>query len=266
MILEDTPIEKHSIKSKTFYVKREDLYSQYPAPSLSKLRGIKKLLEKLDPEKIKTIGVVDTRISKSGWGVTYLCLNTKFKVKCFYPQLKNDKGLPYPQFMTESLGGKIVPIPAGRINIVYSKAKKLMEKEKGYLLPMGLILKETMEEVSKVINLEYEKYKTIVVSLGTGTICAGIIKGCIENNLYPDFYGVSCGMSLERIKKRMESLLGNTLGENIKLIPPAYEYYDTEDMNCGFPSSKYYDKKAFIWMLKNYAKLKKPILFWNIGV
>ena len=38
------------------YVKREDLYSNFPAPNLAKLRGIKKFVEKLEAKGIKTIG------------------------------------------------------------------------------------------------------------------------------------------------------------------------------------------------------------------
>jgi len=267
-INEQTPISKYIINNNEIFVKREDLFSTYPAPSLAKLRGIIKYVEKLEREGVKLLGILDTRISKSGWGLAYLCNQKNIEVICFYPKLKAEKELPKIQQMEKQLGAEVYPLQAGRISILYSQAKKIMIEKGGHMMPMGLVLEETKNEVSKLINKEeYEKFKSIVVSLGTGTICAEIIDG-VEKNLdtKPKIYGVSCGMNISKIKKRITSLLQYKLPENVSLITSNYDYYDEENIHTEFPSSIYYDKKALKWLDDNYNKLEQPVLFWNIGV
>lgn len=270
MIQNKTPIQKFYIEGKEVFVKREDLYSGGKAPSLSKLRGIEMHLNKLIAEGIKNVGILDTRISKSGWGLAYLAKNKGINVYCFYPKLKTEKGLPFIQKKEEELGAKVVPLKAGRCVILYSQAKKYMaEMPNSYMMPMGLVLPETRNAITELINFEeYCHYKTIVLSLGTGTICSGIIKGLAKNKLYPEIYGISCGMSCRKIRARIKLLLRRAyLHNHIHLKNfNHYNYYDAENIKTPFPSSPYYDKKAWRWLIENYGNLNKPILFWNIGV
>ena len=53
----NTPIEVYSIGVHKVRVKREDLFASDPAPSLSKLRGLSILLDKLVAEKIQIVKV-----------------------------------------------------------------------------------------------------------------------------------------------------------------------------------------------------------------
>lgn len=84
MITKITPIERYVYDNKEIFVKREDLFSGGEAPSLAKLRGLKKVVEKYEQQGIKTIAILDTRISKAGWGLAYLCRDKKMQVICFY--------------------------------------------------------------------------------------------------------------------------------------------------------------------------------------
>lgn len=260
----DTPIEKYFINGKEIFVKREDLFHQ--EPSLAKLRGIELIKNKLIKTDVNLVGVLDTRISKAGWGISKLFSDTKIKVKCFYPKLKSEIELPEIQKKEKENGAEVIGLQAGRFNILFSQAKKITEKENGFMFPAGLVLNETKEAVSLLIDGDYDYFRTIIVSLGTGTICSGIISGLERNNLHPKVYGISCGMKTSKIKKRIENLLNKKLPENIFLIEPSYNYYDEAKIETPFPSSPYYDKKAFDWLIKNYDNLEKPILFWNIGV
>jgi len=269
MFQKNTPIEKHLIGKSEVFVKRDDLYSHFPAPSLAKLRGIKKFVEKLEKNRIKLIGILDTRVSKSGWGLAYLCQAKNIKIICFYPRLKSQREPPFIQKMARELGAEIRGLNAGRIVVLYSQAKKIIEEQGGFMMPLGLVLNETKMEVAKIIDEKYMEFNTIVVSLGTGTICAGIVDGVEKlfgDGNKPKIIGVSCGMNITKIKKRMEKLLGYDLPKNVQLEKPNYEYYEKENIKTPFPSSKYYDKKAWKWLMENIGKLKKPILFWNIGV
>jgi hypothetical protein len=36
-------------------------------------------------------------------------------------------------------------------------------------------------------------------------------------------------------------------------------------IDCPFPCNRYYDKKAFKWMVDNIDSIIQPVIFWNIG-
>jgi hypothetical protein len=51
----------------------------------------------------------------------------------------------------------------------------------------------------------------------------------------------------------------------IHIIDTGAKYEETATVNAPFPCNAYYDAKAWGWVVQNYAVLKKPVLFWNIG-
>lgn len=261
MLHEVTPLEQYVIEKGEIFVKREDLYGTYPAPPLSKLRGAKIVIGKLKAEGITKIGVFDTRISKAGQGVAYLCEEMGLKCYAGFPLLK-DGIIGKNHKIAEKLGAELIPIsPASRTAVCYSQFKKIAEEKGALVLPLGLKFNETKMEIGKVVaSMNTEKYGCIVLSVGTGTIMSGIIS---EAKCF--VYGVSCGMSTKRQEVRINSL-SPFCKANYKLIEPSYEYYEAADTSaCPFQTSPYYDMKAWNWMIKNYEKLPKPVLFWNIG-
>jgi hypothetical protein len=53
----------------------------------------------------------------------------------------------------------------------------------------------------------------------------------------------------------------------LDIILSPYGYYTPlETGSCPFPTSPYYDMKAWEWLTKNITSLTQPVLFWNIGV
>jgi hypothetical protein len=46
---------------------------------------------------------------------------------------------------------------------------------------------------------------SMFVAVGTGTICSGILDGIKKNNLDIKVYGITCGMSMSKIKKQMKN-------------------------------------------------------------
>jgi threonine dehydratase len=91
MLNENTPIEKYVVDGKEIYVKREDLFGTYPAPPLAKLRGARIVLKRLKEKGITKIAVFDTRISKAGQGIAYLCKDMNLECLAGFPKLKNKK-------------------------------------------------------------------------------------------------------------------------------------------------------------------------------
>ena len=275
----NTPIEEYKVKNKTVYVKRDDLFGQEPAPHLAKLRGIKKYVDKMDEHGVTHLGDLDTRVSKSGWGLACACQNTGITPVVFYPKLKHQTELPPIQQKAQDLGATVIPIQAMRTSAVYGIAKKKMKEIGGEMLPMGLTLQETVEEVANVIKDTPEDLLTgtIIVSTGTGTICSGIVSGLIKRNIKPNaVYGVSCGMSNLKQAKVMQKKISQyfslddkpvnaKLPSYLQLIIPSLDYYDISEIETPFPCSPYYDKKAWFFLWHFIKGMKEPILFWNIG-
>lgn len=268
-----TPVEQHSLGGRTAYVKRDDMFMfdcQPDCPPLAKLRGAFPLLQALKKEGVRRIAVFDTRVSKAGQGIAFLCRELKLECLVGFPMLKG--GEPSEsQKVAGRLGAELFPLRAGRTAVCYG-AFASIAKERGYhMMPLGLVCKDTVEAVAlevsetlKELGNEGVAIKTIVLSTGTGTICTGVHLGADCKVV-----GVSCGMAVNRQVQRMKVMaFPERLNWNsLQLIEPEYDYYTALDTGkCPFRTSPYYDMKAYSWMLKNIDKLEKPILFWNIGV
>lgn len=274
----NTPIETYSVDGKEFDVKREDLCFPDPYPKLAKLRGVYNYLESLKAQGVETVGVFDTRVSHAGWGVSACCKDLDLKCHCYYPILKEDIGKPLhaQQQKCKDLGAQIVPLPAGRTQVLYYQAKNLCKIGGGTMLPLGLVALETLMNVKKEVEQTegLEKYQSLVISVGTGTILSGVLAGL--KGKIPYIYAVSAGMNSKNQRQRIEKLfcqyhmktdepLNHSWINRVQFFPSGDNYYDAEECDCPFPAHKYYDRKAYKWMIERLDKLPKPVLFWNIG-
>jgi len=255
----DTPIETYCIGSVEVSVKRDDLYGSYPAPPLAKLRGASILLANLREQGITTIGVIDTKVSKAGQGIAYICSELELKCIVGFPLIKGHTP-EEPKLIAQTLGATLCPLTAGRFGICYARFKKYIEEQGGYMLPVGLTCPETVKALALESSRLGSYYRTIVVCTGTGTIATGLALGSLSTTVY----GVSCGMSITNQRRRINQLSYPNLLGNLILVPPSYGYYDKVN-NCPFPAHPYYDTKAWDWLCKNIDKLEKPVLFWDIG-
>ena len=270
LIRDNTPVEEYEIRGKTVYVKRDDLcIPSEEAPALAKLRGVYYRLLELKDSGFTRIGVMDTRISKSGWGVAYLAKHIGgLEVINYYPDLKSyGGGIPDNQQNVLKLGGNVHGLPGGRTAILYHQAKEDLAKiEHSYMLPLGLVVEESVEAIREEAELLDDKYLggDVVVCVGSGMTILGLALA-LENKVNK-IYGISAGMSNARQIKRIKGI-NWVVPQVIKLIlPPGVDYYSYDNIKTPFRSSPYYDKKAWRWLRKNLKKLKEPILFWNIGV
>jgi hypothetical protein len=60
-----------------------------------------------------------------------------------------------------------------------------------------------------------------------------------------------------------DGLLGKEI--DFHCIDPGWQYTTPSECACPFPCHKFYDLKAWEWLMENIDKLRPPILFWNIG-
>jgi len=228
------------------------------------------MLRRLKGAGVKTVGVFDTRISKAGQGIAFLCRELRMECLVGFPLLKN-REMSESHKIAMELGARMFPMKAGRTAVVYHQFVRKVKENGAYMLPLGLVCKDTVlavaQETDKTLRqLEKDgvKIATVVVCTGSGTIATGLHLGADA-----EVIGVSCGMSTVKQVERMKVLaFPELLNWNfLTLVESEYDYYDALDTRgCPFPTSPYYDMKAWIWLLDNLEKLKQPILFWNIGV
>lgn len=272
--LVETPLEYYEIDKIKIAVKREDLCGGVNAPTFSKIRGILPHLRNLQKKGINIVGYTETSISMAGWGVAWACKLLGMKAFIFDPQYKVDPELlMYHRRMWESFGAVSIPIPAGMAKVNWYISKKMLNKmcgEDAILLPLGLPFEDTIEATSvefKRTIKDLPEIKTVVVNIGSGTICAGIFRAVGQLDSDIQIIGVmgrTGNVPMKRHKIENKAALFFQF-VNFRLVDPGWEYTQKSETDCPFPSHPYYDLKAWEWLQKNVKELSQPILFWNIG-
>lgn len=262
---DETPVDEYLLSGRRVFVKRDDLYGRAPAPPLAKLRGLRRLAERLMAEGIYVYGCWDTHFSKLGQGVAALCATRpELKAIVSYP-VSRKRNLPQAILEAERLGATLLPVPSNRITICYAMAKKRIQALGGYMLPFGLECAEAVDAVSEVartVDKNFYANGSIVLSCGSGVTMAGLINGLRARP--QKLIGISSGRSLEAIIRclhRNSPRLPSYLDLHVATLPYAHELR----YPCPFPCHPNYDLKAWQFLEKNLPKLQEPVLFWNIG-
>jgi len=272
MVRKGTPIETYILEGKEILVKREDLAAFPPLPPFSKVRGLFKVLKRL--RGVPAIGYTETSISMAGVGVAEGC--KEFGIPCviYNPVYMNpNKTLILHRKRWKEAGAKIVDIKAGRAKVNFYLSRRMLREEfgkKAVMLPLGLPFEDTIKETSWEVKRLPINYRSVVVNVGSGTICAGLLRGFRKTDI--PIYGImgrtgSIKRKRDEILRRSQVIKTGLLkeGGSFSLIDPGYEYTEKVSFPCPFPSSPEYDMKALRWLLDNYDSLEKPVLFWNIG-
>lgn len=166
-------------------------------------------------------------------------------------------------------------IPAGRSAILYHTAKKHLRENyhDSYLMPNALKLPESItENAAEAVRTapHLPDSGTLVISISSGTVAAGVLKGFEEAGLLRN-YNVILHMGYSRsqdaTREYIEKAAGLTLGDRIKFIDEGYGYADAAPVECPepWPINPYYDKKALWWLMRNIREVPGPIVFWSIG-
>ena len=280
LILDNTPIEQYQASGRIVHVKREDLCATMPLPPLSKLRGMVVLLQNIQNRGIKLVGGVDTRYSKSGWGLAVLTRQMGMKCIIGYPsnikaisQKPDDSEIPEPLKKAREYGADIMPFSPNHIKVIYAQTKNIVRSRNGLMLPFGLTCAESTLAVAREAATVPEELLTgsLVVCVGTATILSGILLGL--KKVPPQVIGVSSGMSADAQRSNLASLLfeaGADLGrmnlaKTVTIIPPIMPYSTLDGFETPVPMHRNYDTKSFHWLVDNIDNLKDPILFWLIG-
>ena len=262
--LTSTPVERYG----DVLVKREDLCCPDPrGPQFSKMRGV---IEHMLSRPEMTIGVLDTSHSQGGNAVAYACHLLGKRAVVYWPRRKADIGdaLRPQQEAARVLGARLVALPAGRSAVLYHRAKSdLSTTPDSYMYPNALKLPEMVTATAAEVRntLEIIEARTVVVSISSGTIGAGVFRGLAhigwEGRL---ILHMGYSRSKAAVLKYVYGMAGeiDAPGIEVSLIDEGFAYGDAISYPCPFPSNKFYDLKAYRWL---QANPQPDCLFWNVG-
>ena len=271
--VEGTPLPVYGLRGRQITVKREDLSCPFPGPSFSKARGV---FEHVANRPESTIGVLDTYHSKGGWAVAWACRELGKTCVDFHPVYKHEPGLRPQQLKCEDFGAILSALPAGRSAVLYHQAKKELAKlSDSYMMPNALKLPESVDQTAaEVVRTFRHRPKFhpdhVVISISSGTIAAGVLKGLYQAKRLPKCIWLHEGYSRSReaVTRYINQMAG---GEPILdwfphvIIDEGYAYKDECYASCPFPSNPHYDLKAWAWLGSNLDSMNGTVLFWNIG-
>lgn len=281
LLNDETPIEKHRVGRRVIHVKREDLCTPVPGPPFSKMRGLLPKLKKLKADGYEVVAYVETAVSMAGWGVAWLAPKVGLDVIIFDPQYAPRKRLPphlrlleYHRYQWKIHGATLIPLQAHMAAVNYHRAKKWLGNncaKPTYLLPLGLPLEESVAATADVARALPQSYKNVVINVGSGTICAGVLRGLKYSPV--TIWGImgrtgdaeAKALTIETKAGILEEGLLKTRAK-LNIVDPGYEYARQESqVEAPFPCHPFYDLKAWRWLVDNLNNLKGPVLFWNIG-
>lgn len=258
---QNTPIEEYKINGKKVLVKRDDLMGDNQHfPPWGKLLGIKSLIDKLDPAK--PIVQLNVYGSWSGWALSRLAPD--HEVFVVHPKTKKITG-DYLDRITAA-HGRLIPIRANMMRVLYSQAKNYAEDHGYQMLPYAFdneIYVGTMQRrFLRALN-NLPRVDTFVVSSGSGVTLSGLAQAFFQHNPKGKVYSVcvSSEASINRMTKRYD------LGEAaIHVVKSEYAFDDTmPHVSVPFPCNQFWDKKAWHWLTENPEVIQGRTLFWNLG-
>lgn len=279
-LVENTPIE---YVRPGLFVKREDLACQPPGPPFAKVRGLWPTLIELKRSGIKTVGYMDTTISMAGWGLSYFCSLLDLNAVIFYPERPASRpvnNLEHHKKIWLKFGAEIRPINTSRctrLSMQWYKARSIMAEDypNSFLLPQGLPCRHTVNAVAQEVRAVGPTYKagTVVINAGSGVMTAGVLRGLHNYGGMADVIGIMASpKNPAKLRAQILEHAGlaefgfmDILSNKLEIIDAGYGYEDRVDIETPFPCNSFYDKKAWAWMENNFATLKLPVLFWNIG-
>lgn len=149
--------------------------------------------------------------------------------------------------LVKKLGGKVVPVPYGYLNVVQSAASEYAKKKKAYLLPFGMDSEFAVDSIAEAALALKIKPDEVWCAAGSGTLARGLRKAWPKAR----HHAVQVGRTLS--KKEVG-------GAKIHIYPRGYDQHAKTEP--PFPSDPHYDAKA--WEVCVAKRGKGKVVFWNV--
>lgn len=186
------------------------------------------------------------RVGYAQVAIAYACRDMELKGTIFLPKGKHTE-------LTEealSLGANIVEVPMGFLtHLQYASKKYVEETPDSQLLPFGLDHPMIIDEIARIASRLPVQPKEVWTCISSGVLSRGLQKAWPEAKVY----GVKVGHgTTDRERGRAE------------LFESKYKFNQKcKETECPpFPSSRYYDAKAWSFIKDNASD---GALFWNVG-
>lgn len=150
--------------------------------------------------------------------------------------------------MVKRLGGKIVRVSPGYLNVVQARAATYAKKKKAMLFAFGLDSEEAVNMIAAAARATGRNPTEVWCAAGSGTLARGLHLAWPKARLI----AVQVGRAL------MSEDVGG--GEIVAYDRPFSGVARTQP---PFPSDPHYDAKAWELCLAN-ANRRKRVLFWNV--
>lgn len=275
LIRDNTPWEDYQIRGVTVQVKREDLSTLPPLPSISKYRGVERVFQNLSPN-VRSIGVLDSSHSTYGSGVSTFCKEYGLECFVFYPETRQRNGSIEMARLNDA---HLVSMRPNHAKVLWYSAFKQMQEKHGditswVMLPNGLHMPETsaavLQEVKQTTPDDYH-CGTWVIPFGRGAVCSGLMPYLLQASRPLDIvlYLGSTRSVLSTIQLSGVNCSGINLPADqigISIIDEGYRYRDGLDLvKQPWRMSHWYETKAYDWLMRNIQTLRTPVIFWNTG-
>lgn len=274
-LVDYTPIEQYEVRGRPVWVKREDMSCLPPGPPFSKIRGLYECLVKWKQQGCSVVGYTETSVSMAGIGVAWVAKHLGMKAVIFDPQYRQEPDLlKLHRSYWKFCDAELVPIKAGMAKVNYYLSFKILRQQFGpeaRMLELGLPLEETLQASARQWRWTMSQFRpaTTVVAVGSGTICAGLLRGWFPG------CGIIIGVLTRKgnINRKLKSIEARAWGDwygafgtsPLRLVDEGWEYAEFSKADCPFACHRYYDLKAWEWLVNNLDDLEPPVLFWNIG-
>lgn len=147
-------------------------------------------------------------------------------------------------------GANVIEVPCGYLTVVNKRAQDYAKANNAQKLEFGAHTPEAKEVIAQrminIINILGHEPKEIWVSIGSGTLVEGILKGTTTSKVI----GVSVGAEYYNDHKRL------------KIIKYPKPFDKPANHKPPFPSLENYDAKAYELCLKH--KITNDVFFWNV--
>ena len=268
----NTPIEQHD----GIAVKRDDLCCD--SPSLAKIRGIERFVRKR--RSFGAFGILDGTHSRNGWALARVCAAYGKQAVVYWPRYKRDAGRPNEEvegvsrMHSRGLGAVSVPMQATRTSVIHARAKKDLAERypNSILLPNAVKIPETVDAHQQEVaathwHQDLRPYSSVVMTVGTGTIAAGVISGFFRLGLTPR---VILHLGYSSDSDRLRTYIAKFTHfpqDRIEIVDEGFAYGQrpAHDNRSPFPACTQYEEKAWQWLQVVKDQLPSPILFWNSG-
>lgn len=258
----EAPVQKIS---DILYVKRGDLYTVFDTNGFKAKQGYHLILSELE-KRNKNVGVVTAGSRYSPQIYIVSNITHHLNIPCRVHTSINNK--VSSEVYEASKFAKIIGHAWVRKTYLESKAKEDAEQRGWIHIPFGMGSHKAVHIIEpEVLNIP-NQIKTIIISLGSGMNCAGLING-LER--FANSENTFKQMEVIGVQNKDNNPITNI--QKFSINPSRVtsyvhqtEYSTTINHNIkGIELDPYYEAKAWDWYIKNMRDVEHPILFWIIG-